>query len=221
MFTKEEVRIRLGIDSEAVGKQAGLVGHSIESSLKKTAKGINKLIGFNLVSIAQNLLSEIGPAIEKFWENFYGTSPEQNRKYEEAMNRMHALRKEVLASRKAIDDAYSSRQYKNADNLGKEAILEGDIALKKEDVQVALQKYQAMKLAHASVEKIAAAEKEYNAQLKMQLDLEDKLTELRDKFNLDESRASLQRRIHQRPRPRIYGHENRMGTQRYAALRRS
>ena len=121
--TREEVKIRLGVDGSQVN--AGLM--SVRQKINKFADDAQRKLGSifkaNVFMAATSLLQSLIPSAQEFWDAVYGTDEAGMEKMRKANENIRKIREEFENARKGLEDVKETAEYEDADSIGKAEIL--------------------------------------------------------------------------------------------------
>lgn len=189
------------IAAEQAAEEARINAQALEqrsaitmTTLKSIGSKAISLLRANVYMAGMDLLRQMIPTAEEFWDGIYGTDQASMERAQQAYDNLKKLQEAAKASRQALWDVYDARSFRDADNLGKEAILEANVQDQQGVLAKAKAHYELMKATGQSDEKRAAALKDVYDQEKALLELEDKLSGVRSGFSESEMHKSLKRR---------------------------
>ena len=191
---QEEVRLRVAVDSSQVSVGMTKMSQQVNKFVNDTGKKLLSLAKTNIWLAGADLLRQAIPSAEEFWNRVYGVSEDQTRAYESQLNRLRRLRTEVLETKARLDAAYTNRNLKSADNLGKEAIYEAEMFDIDAGMNKARDQVKLLKDTKQPVEEIVKAEQNLRNLQLQRLETQEKLSDLREKMSPEELRSSIQRR---------------------------
>jgi hypothetical protein len=121
--TREEVKIRLGVDGSQVNAGLMSVRQKINKFADDTQRKLASLFRANIYMAAANLLQGLIPTIEEFWEKFYGTDERSMENSKIANDRIRALVKTLKDAKAELEKTIADIAFKNANPEGKIKIL--------------------------------------------------------------------------------------------------
>lgn len=131
-LSKEEIAIRVGVDSRGVAPGLAGARRQINKFADDSIKKLTSILKANVFLAAADLLRQLIPSSQEYWENFYGATEEQIRQSDEAHARVKALSKAVAESRMTVGEAVRKEHFERAPFEEKQQMLKEDVAEQRE-----------------------------------------------------------------------------------------
>jgi hypothetical protein len=114
-LSKEEISLRLGVDGRAISPGLAGASRQINKFASDSVKKLTSILKANVFIAAADLLRQLIPTAQEFWEKIYGADEESIRMADEAHQRIKNLAKQVRESRDSVILSEREHEFKKAD----------------------------------------------------------------------------------------------------------
>jgi hypothetical protein len=126
-LSREEIQVRLGIDSSQMQSQGAHAESYIEHLGQKMVTKLNRLIGVSIFHMALHLVQELLPTAEEFWDRIYGVEKGEDTKLDRLREKFHRLRESIEKATIAYEKSVFESAYKHESDTGKKKMLDREI----------------------------------------------------------------------------------------------
>lgn len=114
MTQREEISIRLGVDSRAAITGIERIQNQITKFSNDAMKKLGSIFKANVFHAATDLATQLIPSWEQIWDSIYGTSPELMKKSEEANANIRNLMANLTKAEKELKSLREKTAFDNA-----------------------------------------------------------------------------------------------------------